>query len=180
MEDDDDAQDGSLGVTDGGGTVFNRPFLAGARKQEGTIGQRDHPFFQQDPAHQVLRGDTRFFIDDLKHGRERLMQRFNWPGNIRQLENMIRSYILIGSEEAIAADLAPTSSTDVTPEIDLAHPISLKEITKAATKSLERQIILKVLQANGWSRQKTAKWLNISSHAPAGVTWCKVGSSVLG
>jgi two-component system response regulator AtoC len=92
----------------------------------------------------------------------RLMQRFNWPGNIRQLENMIRSYILIGSEEAIAADLAPTSSTDVTPEIDLAHPISLKEITKAATKSLERQIILKVLQANGWSRQKTAKWLNIS------------------
>jgi len=27
---------------------------------------------------------------------------------------------------------------------------------------LERQIILKVLQANGWSRLKTAKWLNIS------------------
>ncbi len=92
----------------------------------------------------------------------RLMQRYNWPGNIRQLENMIRSYILIGSEEAIAADLAPTSSSEVTPEIDLAKPISLKEITKAATKNLERQIILKVLQANGWSRQKTAKWLNIS------------------
>jgi two-component system response regulator AtoC len=27
---------------------------------------------------------------------------------------------------------------------------------------LEREIILKVLQANGWSRRKTAKWLNIS------------------
>ncbi|MGD0733167.1 MAG: helix-turn-helix domain-containing protein [Terracidiphilus sp.] len=27
---------------------------------------------------------------------------------------------------------------------------------------MERKIILKVLQANGWSRQKTAKWLNIS------------------
>ena len=28
-------------------------------------------------------------------------------GNIRQLENMVRSYILIGSEEALAAELVP-------------------------------------------------------------------------
>jgi two-component system response regulator AtoC len=95
----------------------------------------------------------------------RLMQRYEWPGNIRQLENMIRSYILIGSEEALAAELVP--SLPVTParlstEIDLASPISLKEITRAATQDLERQIILKVLEANGWSRRKTAKWLNIS------------------
>ena len=39
-----------------------------------------------------------------------MMQRYDWPGNIRQLENMIRSYVLIGSEEALAADLAPATS----------------------------------------------------------------------
>lgn len=92
----------------------------------------------------------------------RLMQKFNWPGNIRQLENLIRSYILIGSEEALAAELVPAAGSDLAPEIDLANPVSLKEITKAATHNLEQQIILKVLRANGWSRQKTAKWLNIS------------------
>jgi two-component system response regulator AtoC len=92
----------------------------------------------------------------------RLMQRYDWPGNIRQLENMIRSYTLIGSEEALADELVPTVPTSVHTEIDLANPVSLKEITKAATQDLERQIILKVLQANGWSRRKTAKWLNIS------------------
>ena len=92
----------------------------------------------------------------------RLMQKFNWPGNIRQLENLIRSYILIGSEEALAAELAPTAVSDLALEIDLANPVSLKEITKAATHNLEQMIILKVLRANGWSRQKTAKWLNIS------------------
>jgi two-component system response regulator AtoC len=92
----------------------------------------------------------------------RLMQRYGWPGNIRQLENMIRSYVLIGSEEALSAELLPAASTGLVPEIDLANPVSLKEITKAATRDLEREIILKVLQANGWSRQKTAKWLNIS------------------
>lgn len=92
----------------------------------------------------------------------RLMQRFDWPGNIRQLENMVRSYILIGNEESLAADLIPNAPTDLTPEIDIVNPISLKEITKAATRNLERQIIQRVLQANGWNRQKTAKWLNIS------------------
>jgi two-component system response regulator AtoC len=92
----------------------------------------------------------------------RMMQRYNWPGNIRQLENLVRSYVLIGSEEALVAELVPSAPASVIPECDLANPVSLKEITKAATRDLEREIILKVLQANGWSRQKTAKWLKIS------------------
>ena len=91
-----------------------------------------------------------------------IMQRYAWPGNIRQLENMIRSYVLIGDEECLIADLMPATPAGVIPEIDLANPISLKEITRAARKGLEREIILKVLQAHGWSRRKTADWLNIS------------------
>lgn len=91
-----------------------------------------------------------------------MMQRFNWPGNIRQLENMIRSYVLIGNEETLAADLIPTVPDQIHAEIDLTNPISLKEITKAATQELERQIILKVLHAHGWNRRRAAKWLNIS------------------
>jgi two-component system, NtrC family, response regulator AtoC len=93
---------------------------------------------------------------------QRMMQRYSWPGNIRQLENSIRSYILIGEEEALAAEFLPTGPSKLVPEIDLDSPISLKEITRAATRNLEREIILKVLRANGWSRRKTAKWLNIS------------------
>jgi len=91
-----------------------------------------------------------------------LMEQYHWPGNIRQLENMIRGYVLIGNEEAILADLVPANRSEILPEIDLANPISLKTITKNATRDLEREIILRVLQANGWSRQKTARWLNIS------------------
>src|ERR1035441_9719446 len=83
-----------------------------------------------------------------------LMEKYNWPGNIRQLENMIRSYVLIDDEEALAADLIPVAAAGVVPEIDLANPISLKQFTKAATRDLEREIILKVLQSNGWSRSE--------------------------
>lgn len=91
-----------------------------------------------------------------------LMHRHHWPGNIRQLENMIRSYVLIGNEEDLAAELVPSTPAGIIPDIDLANPVSLKEITKAATHELEREIIMKVLRANDWSRRRTAKWLNIS------------------
>jgi two-component system, NtrC family, response regulator AtoC len=93
----------------------------------------------------------------------RLMQNYHWPGNIRQLENLIRSYVLIGSEEALVAELMPeTDRGNILTEVDLSKPVSLKNITKKATQDLERQIILKVLQENSWNRQKTAKWLQIS------------------
>jgi two-component system response regulator AtoC len=91
-----------------------------------------------------------------------MMQRYSWPGNIRQLENLIRSYVLIGNEEDLAAELTPTVPPSIIPEIDLAHPVSLKEITRAATHELEKEIILKVLRGNDWNRRKTAKWLKMS------------------
>ena len=98
----------------------------------------------------------------LSNGTLRLMQKFRWPGNIRQLENMVRSYVLIGSEEAVADQLVSDPVSKMLPEIDLANPISLKDLTKAATRNLELKVITEALRANGWNRQRTAKWLNIS------------------
>jgi len=94
----------------------------------------------------------------------RLMQRYDWPGNIRQLDNLIRSYVLMGSEDALVAELVQEErpTTRAAADVDVSQPISLKVVTKKATHELERQIILKVLKANNWNRQKTAKWLKIS------------------
>jgi Bacterial regulatory protein, Fis family len=91
-----------------------------------------------------------------------LMRSYDWPGNIRQLENMIRSHVIIGDEEALAAQLVPESTKLLATEIDMARSVSLKEITRRATHDLERQIILKVLQAQSWNRKKTANWLQMS------------------
>jgi two-component system response regulator AtoC len=94
----------------------------------------------------------------------RLMQKYDWPGNIRQLDNLIRSYVLMGNEESLIAELVeehkPTSKAMA--DVDVSQPMSLKAVTRQATHELERQIILKVLKANNWNRQKTAKWLKIS------------------
>jgi len=94
----------------------------------------------------------------------RMMQKYDWPGNIRQLDNLIRSYVLMGSEEALVAELVEEDRPASRPvaDVDVSQPISLKVVTKRATHDLERQIILKVLKAHNWNRQKTAKWLKIS------------------
>jgi two-component system response regulator AtoC len=94
----------------------------------------------------------------------RLMQKYDWPGNIRQMDNLIRSYVLMGSEEALIAELVDEEkpASRAVADVDVSQPISLKLVTRKATHELERQIILKVLKANNWNRQKTAKWLKIS------------------
>jgi two-component system response regulator AtoC len=92
-----------------------------------------------------------------------LMQTYHWPGNIRQLDNLVRSYVLIGDDDLLVSELShPGRRDQVMAEVDVTKPLSLKEITKKATQDLERQIILKVLQANSWNRSRTAKWLKMS------------------
>jgi two-component system response regulator AtoC len=53
----------------------------------------------------------------------------------------------------------------VAPEITADVPISLKVLTKRAVRDMERQIILKALQAHNWNRRRTALSLRISYRA---------------
>ncbi|HZR56312.1 MAG TPA: sigma-54 dependent transcriptional regulator [Terriglobales bacterium] len=94
-----------------------------------------------------------------------VLQKYHWPGNIRELENLIKRYVILGSEEVIATDLVAKEPEYFTPEINLDGPISLKKVTRQATRELERKIILKVLQAHHWNRKQAAKTLCISYRA---------------
>ncbi|HEY7354258.1 MAG TPA: sigma 54-interacting transcriptional regulator [Terriglobales bacterium] len=94
-----------------------------------------------------------------------ILQKYHWPGNIRELENLIKRYVILGSEDVISSDLQPRESDLVTSDINIDGPISLKKITRQATRQLERKIILKVLQNHHWNRKQAAKTLNISYRA---------------
>ncbi len=93
------------------------------------------------------------------------LQKYHWPGNIRELENLVKRYVILGSEDVITNDLVARDRESFDPEIDLNGPISLKKLTKQATRDLERKIILKVLQAHHWNRKQAARTLNISYRA---------------
>jgi len=95
-----------------------------------------------------------------------VLQKYHWPGNIRELENMIKRYVILGSEDVISNDLVARSEQEFfNPDINLDGPISLKALTRKATRELERKIILKVLQAHHWNRKQAARALSISYRA---------------
>jgi two-component system, NtrC family, response regulator AtoC len=93
------------------------------------------------------------------------LRKYHWPGNIRELENLIKRYVILGTEEAISSDLRPRTVDFFSSDVDLSGPISLKKITRQAVHELERKIILKVLQHHHWNRKQAARTLNISYRA---------------
>ena len=97
------------------------------------------------------------------------LQAYHWPGNIRQLENMIKRYVILGSEEVIASELNAKTQVSQTftsiPDITAGEPISLKDLTRDVVRDLERQVISKMLEAHRWNRAQAAKALNISYRA---------------
>ena len=94
-----------------------------------------------------------------------LLAKHSWPGNIRELENLIERYVILGSEDAIFSELLNREHTHEEPEIPLEGQIHLKKVTRQAVQDLERKIILSVLEANRWNRKRTASALKISYRA---------------
>jgi len=72
----------------------------------------------------------------------RAMQRYSWPGNIRQLENLIRTYVLMGDEEALSVSWSRFLLPWFTPDRP-GQPGLAEGDYKAATRGLERDIISK-------------------------------------
>ncbi len=95
----------------------------------------------------------------------RMLQEYHWPGNVRELENLIKRYVILGSEDAITTELVAREQTHFAPEIPLDGAVSLKKITRQAVRELERQVILRSLQANNWNRKRVARALSISYRA---------------
>jgi two-component system response regulator AtoC len=91
-------------------------------------------------------------------------QSYRWPGNIRELQNLIKRYVILGSEQAISNNLQEGENDRdcLCSDIPADEVIELKKVTQKATKHLERMIMLRVLDAHGWHRRSSARALSIS------------------
>jgi transcriptional regulator with PAS, ATPase and Fis domain len=83
-----------------------------------------------------------------------VLEQWNWPGNLCELENCIARVIILGGEEGISEELrrqaALTSALDGQPERNGRAKSALMRQAAAEAR------ILQVLQANHWNQRKTA------------------------
>lgn len=89
------------------------------------------------------------------------LSNYSWPGNIRELENVVKKIVALNDESLAILELEQprTNGTGV----GASQPTySLKAASRAASREAERELILKALSRTRWNRKRAAQELQIS------------------
>jgi DNA-binding NtrC family response regulator len=87
-----------------------------------------------------------------------LCYNYHWPGNIRQLENVLERSIILSQGDFIIPESLPEELRKGTTQSHESEGLSLS----AALAEAEKRILFKCLKQNNWNRQVTAQMLGIS------------------
>jgi DNA-binding NtrC family response regulator len=105
---------------------------------------------------------------------DRLLQeclRYRWPGNLRELGNLVKRYLVLGQEEVVIEDLqvrASTSHERGGSSAATARSIGLKALVRSLKEDTEAKEIQRALDNTNWNRRAAAAELDISYKALLG------------
>ncbi len=96
---------------------------------------------------------------------------YSWPGNIRELNNFVKRYLVLGDESLAISELHPKSDGNGA-QFDPAAPQNpsdatggLKSLGRSAKDEAEAEAIRKALDETNWNRKQAAALLQISYKA---------------
>ena len=83
---------------------------------------------------------------------------YSWPGNVRQLENVLKRFLILGDLDTLLSELVrtpPIADSVVEPGR------SLKDCSSHAAEQVERDLVFRTLEQTKWNRKLAAQQLNI-------------------
>lgn len=81
----------------------------------------------------------------------RRFYQYDWPGNVRQLENAVRCFVAVGDPDPVLP--GPSEAMKA---------YTLKEVCREAVRRAEKRVIEQVLWHTDWNRKKAASLLKTS------------------
>jgi two-component system response regulator HydG len=107
-------------------------------------------------------GELRKKMIGLEPAAEKLLQRYNWPGNIRELENAIERAVLLAEGSLITQE--DLRLGELSPTIDGSDVAAVVKIppTGIALEEVERQAVVEALTMSNWVQKDAAELLSIT------------------
>lgn len=98
-------------------------------------------------------------VEGISESTMRILCNYWWPGNIRELENLIERLIAVGDKEWITDEDLPLEFHFA--QLDSAESAGGESLFEEATNTFERNFILRALEKSAWNVTATARYLGV-------------------